>query len=273
MIEDINDLSSHIGLEYESAKGDLINLVIGVFYRSVFVLVNKIIVFEEVFKEKLSEFTDRKKITVISHGVEDINIKDVKKSTDEFVILYFGFIAWYKGADWIVNQVVGGKLSVVSEKKIKLIIAGGENPNHKDKKFYIDYVRKIEKTAKLSSGQIVVTGFVEEKDIPKYFSACDLVVLPYRTLMSSSGPLSLALSYGKPFLISENMKEICKTSDFQEALKETKIKTNDFTFSLTDDSFERKLKKSNFPELTKFSEILREKRKFETIGERFLDLC
>ena len=24
---------------------------------------------------------------------------------NEFVILYFGFVAWYKGADWIVEKI------------------------------------------------------------------------------------------------------------------------------------------------------------------------
>lgn len=277
VIDDINDLSGHIGLEYKSTKADLINIMIDIFYRTVFSLANKIIVFEEVFREKLSEFTDRRKITVIPHGVEKLDNPVTKEAArkklgikDEFVILYFGFIAWYKGTDWIVEQVVSGKLSDVSGKKIKLIIAGEANPNHKEKKFYMDYVNKVKDMAKLSNGQVVVSGFVEEKDIPLYFQACDLVVLPYRTMMSSSGPLSLAISYGKPFMVSENIGGIRKTGDFEEVLRESDLNIDDISFNLADDSFYGKLKKVDLLKLTKFSQALGEKRSFEIVAKRYL---
>ena len=46
-----------------------------------------------------------------------------------------------------------------------MIIAGGANPNHKDKIFYQKYVKRIEQEAKNSEGKILVTGFVDENKI------------------------------------------------------------------------------------------------------------
>jgi len=60
-------------------------------------------------------------------------------------------------------------------------------------------------------------GFLDEKDLPVYFGAADLVVLPYRTFMSSSGPLSLAQAMGKPFILSEEAARVLKTQDFKES--------------------------------------------------------
>ncbi len=279
-LEDIETMSGHIGLENGSLKADMINLLMYLYNKLIFEFVSKIIVFERELKERLARFTDKKKIAVISHGVDKFDKKptyqEARKSLDinnEFVILYFGFIAWYKGADWLVEKLssISGQLSV---RRIKVIIAGGANPNHKDKKFYMDYVGNIINKAKLTDGNIITTGFVDEKNIPLYFSACDLVILPYRTFMSSSGPLSLALSFEKPFIISENIKNIGKTDDFQEALTESNLNIDDLTFNLTDNSLEKKLgrivnNKTRIAELTMFSKALKDKRRFELVGKEY----
>ena len=46
-------------------------------------------------------------------------------------------------------------------------------------------------------------------------TSADLVVLPYRGFMGSSGSLSQALSYGKPFMVSSKMQEILRDLPWQ----------------------------------------------------------
>ena len=283
-LENIETMSGHIGLENGSLKADLINLINFLMYlysRLIFTFVSKIIVFENELKERVARFTDKKKIIVIPHGVDRfdsrLSYQKARKSlniNNEFVILYFGFVAWYKGADWIVEKIKD-QGSKIKNNEIKLIIAGGANPNHNGKKFYMNYVKNVIDQAEKTNGKIITTGFVDEKDIPLYFSACDLVILPYRTFMSSSGPLSLALSFERPFIISENMKGIGKTNDFQEALMESYLNIDDLTFSLTGNSFDKKLSnivndKAINAKLTVFSKVLKDKRRFELVGKRYL---
>lgn len=277
VIDDINELSGHVGVEKESIQADVINVLVHTFYKLIFLSVYKTVVFEECLKGKLEKFTRKKKIVVIPHVVEEFkeNIlrkiaRDKLKIKNEFVILYFGFIAWYKGTDWIIDKIKKANI----KNNIKFIIAGGANPNHKDKPFYTDYVRNIEKSSLDSNGQVSLTGFVEQKDIPLYFSACDLVILPYRTLMSSSGPLSLAFSFGKPFLVSDNMKEIFKTKDMVKLAEKLDIKITDLIFNMLNGDLEKKIKKMLENQLLMnkmflFSENLRKVRSFDKIGSLY----
>lgn len=273
VVDDIGLMSGHIGIERNSVNADMINIFISLFYRSTLLSVSKVIVFEEYLKEKLSKFTYKDKIVVIPHGVESF-INMVKKDDarkilglkDEFIILYFGFIAWYKGTDWIVEKI--------KNEDMKLIIAGGANPNHKDKKFYMDFVKNVHDQAEKTNGKIITTGYIEEKQIPLYFSACDLVVMPYRTLMSSSGPLSLALSFQKPFLISQPMEGIGRTKDFSEIMDKCKIELKDICFNLNDNSLvdiigRLRGTKEFLNKVTTISKMLKQKREFDRIGKQY----
>jgi len=94
------------------------------------------------------------------------------------------------------------------------------------------YVRDLEKL--MTERQVIQTGFVPEEKVPAYFSATDVLVLPYTTFMSSSGPLSLALSYELPVLLSEELKPYGKTKDIANALKESDLLLSDITFKRDD---------------------------------------
>jgi glycosyltransferase involved in cell wall biosynthesis len=178
-------------------------------------------------------------------------------------------VLWYKGADWLTAQM---KNDTLKSKPIRLILAGGENPNHTDKKFYKDYFNRIQKDADESQGQITLTGYVEEKDIPLYFAACDLLVLPYRLLMSSSGPLSLAFSYRLPVILSSELATYEQTPDFKMALEESDLRHNDIFFSLKGDVFAQFLENCDLKKLTKFSRLMSDKREFKKIGQEYRKL-
>lgn len=261
IITDLNNVSGHIGLRNNSLKTKILNVLLNLFYKFTFLNVYKVIVFEEKLKKQASKFTKQEKIIVIPHGVEDFKINKRTLINNSLNLLYFGYIAWYKGTDWLVNFVNQSKI-----RNLKLTIAGGKNPNHNGKKYYQDYVRSVENSAK----KITVTGYVKQKNIGKYFQDSDLVILPYRSFMSSSGPLSLAISFQKPFLISSALKPITKTADFKRALIKANLKPDDITFDLTNESLEKKLKNLSRNKLVMLSKILKTERSFEKIGSQYL---
>jgi glycosyltransferase involved in cell wall biosynthesis len=68
--------------------------------------------------------------------------------------------------------------------------------------------------------QIIFTGFLPEYEVPVYFSAADLVVLPYNTPeLFASGPLMLAIGYEKPIAVS-NIPSFKDLIQMEEALFE-----------------------------------------------------
>lgn len=245
VIEDVNEISEHIGIQKNSYKNKILTALFKAFYIFTLKLITKGIVFEEILKKRLANFGEKEKICVIPLGCEIFKNMPSQKSArstlnipkDDFVIMVFGFIAWYKGTDWIINQI-NNHQSLITNRRVRLIIAGGPNPNHLDKPYYLNYIKEIEK---LSNQNIILTNFIPEDKVSLYFSASDLVVFPYRTLMSSSGPLTLALSFQKPLLVSRNFSKVFETEEITNILQKVKLKKEQFTFDLNND-FMKKLK-------------------------------
>jgi len=272
VIPNIADLSGHLNLN-SKLKTYLLNLCIHTFYRVLSLLSSRIIVFDKILKDKLSNFADANKIKIIPHGVEifqtNIDKKEAKKklklAQNDFTLLYFGYLAWYKGADLLVEAY-----RKFDNSQIKLILAGGPNPNHIGKAFYQYYVQKIENECRKKN--ILLTGFVKEKDIPLYFIASDIVILPYRTLMSASGPLSIALSFNKPFLVSKALADMFETEDIKNTLNDLGIDKNDLIFEESDiQSKIMKVKEDGQfrDKLEELSKILANKRSWEEIGKQY----
>lgn len=271
VIVDINTLSEHIGLR-SSFLGIFINLGIKTLYFFILFFSTKIIVFDTVLQKRLDTIY-KGKTTVIPHGVEDFKrllSKEkarsiLKISNDQTVFLYFGFLAWYKGADWIANE---WKQIAQDNPHYKLILAGGPNPNHVEKKFYKNYIESLKKTA--LENNVTITGFVKETEIPEYFIASDVVLFPYREFMSASGPLSLAFSFEKPVLLSEKLSSVLETKDIKKEIEELHINKNEILFPLSSDFPKNLLEqtnKKNLEKLTKLSKAMKLQRDWSIIGQ------
>ena len=140
-------------------------------------------------------------VAVIPHALYDVYCRDCDKQaakdklgiSEEFVILYFGLIRKYKGVPYLVEAFNKLPQSIVQHSR--LVIAGedwgdetclGDMINSSPYKEQITYKPQ----------------FIPDDMIPKYFSAADVVVLPYlRT--AGSGVASIATAYGKPLIISD----------------------------------------------------------------------
>lgn len=211
----LNELSGHLGLTRNSPKTKFLNLSLNVFYRTVGLLSCKIIVHDELLKNRLSQYVNAEKIEVIPHAIGDESVKNItpkmaKMSKKEFgfnkndkVIAVYGYRSWYKGTDWAVKTVKN--LNDANPKlNLKLLVAGGISPTLKNTASYKNFDRKLKDTIKKANGSVKVTGFIPEKDIWKVFAASDVIIFPYRNRMSASGVFALTLAYKKPFLVSNH---------------------------------------------------------------------
>lgn len=277
VLADIDGIAEHIGINPNSLHSRILGFGMQLFYRLLGFTSDKIIVFESFLEDRLSIWINSEKIETIAHGVEAEKTQYTKRtarkklgiSNDEFVLLNFGFLAWYKGTDWLIEKF--SEISNSLPRKTRLIVAGGANPNHKYKPHYRKYLDSI--TKKIPEG-VVITDFVPEEDIQKYYVASDLVVLPYRVNMSSSGPLSKAYKYKKPFVVSSKMKEVFDSQDLHYTMNEYGIMPADLCFDLRPDDLLNVLKKflqnrkfSN--QMTQVSASIGKQRLFEKIGMRY----
>ncbi len=227
----LRSLSGHLGWFQDNFKESFFSFFLRWYYRFLALTTEKIVVLEPIFKKRLERVgINANKVFVIKHGV-DRSISFVNKSTarsklgidkNNLVILSFGFLTWYKGSDLLV-EAFNRLNKKFPDKKTSLILAGGESITQKQKQHYRQYIKSLYKSAD-KNPKITITGFVPEQSLKLYFGAADLVVLPYRTFMSSSGVLSLTLSFNKPFILSETLK------GWFDDLEEDAQKLPDFLF-------------------------------------------
>ncbi|RLG82244.1 MAG: hypothetical protein DRO40_08190 [Thermoprotei archaeon] len=190
--------------------------------RMIALLAHRIIVHELFMKKYL--VVDYKvplhKIKIVPHGVENAETlpkEEAKKKLrleGKTVLLYFGYLTGYKG----IKEFLDAYKEIA--KKIPstvLVIAGGPHPRLIKEKWYRDWIHDLVKKALAiqreikDSGRIVFTGYVPEDKIPLYFSAADIVVLPYKARIAASGPEALAIAFEKPYLISRGLEKPSET--------------------------------------------------------------
>lgn len=276
VLTSLEDLSGHLGISKNSLKLKILNQGLRVFYKSIGFLADQIIVLEEEFKNRLIPLINRDKILVIPHGI-DTNLKPISQKNarqilrlnpNEIVILYFGFITWYKGAD-IFTEVAKKFPKTFNGRTVRFIIAGGPSFTLSQKPHYQQFLQHVLITKPTN---MQITGFIDETMLTSYFSAADLLVLPYRSFMSSSGPLSMAASFNKPVIMSKSLQGYLKTDSFQEAYSTLKAdKSLFFTPNVSSLSkhLMKTLKSQNLNKLAIFSHRLRELRSFNKIAETY----
>lgn len=111
---------------------------------------------------------------------------------DRKILLFFGFVREYKGLKHIINAMPD---IVKADSSIQLMIVG-EFGGDKD-----EYMSLI-KNSGSGDAITVVDGYIPDKEIEKYFAACDLVVLPYESA-TQSGIVQIAYSFEKPVIATE----------------------------------------------------------------------
>jgi len=275
VVMDITDLSGHVNIKKSSVLVPIFTFALRMFYKLTSRIADTVTVHSAILAQRLKEITGRNDINVIPHGLEALqgicSKSDARKKLgipkSDFVIMSFGFLTWYKGSDWIVDE-----FSKHKKAGVQLIMAGGESPNLKDKPYYQKFVTTI-KTKAAGKNNITITGFVDDEQIPLYFAAADLVALPYRTLMSASGPLAMTISFEKPFIMSNALMPYTEDTDFTYALAKTGVSLKDLCFPLHSDKFWQSIvwTKTNQKQLTSLSTLLKTSRTWGVVSKRLCD--
>jgi glycosyltransferase involved in cell wall biosynthesis len=139
------------------------------------------------------------KIAVIPHGLYDhypVLDREFARRTadtgDGFIFLFFGLLRPYKGVIHLIHafeqlskEIIGNsRLLIVGEawEDTKSAHAAGDSPVH-------DRIRLVDR-------------YVSDEEVPAFFSAADVLVLPY-TRASQSGVAHIGISYGLPIIASQ----------------------------------------------------------------------
>ncbi len=147
------------------------------------------------------------KITVIPHGVEffeqkpnPMKAKQRLGLVDKKVVLYLGYLTGYKGVEILIEAF---ELAAKKHPEWVLMFGGGPHPRRKEDPEYQAYLKTLDDAFERLGDQARPLGFVPEEDLADVFSASDVVVFPYRVVISSSGPLALCIAYERAFLASQ----------------------------------------------------------------------
>lgn len=274
VILDVRKLSGHVGLgqsHLDQVKASVYNIFFNTFFFLLGLASHQIIVLEETLKKRLNHVISEKKIVAIAHPV-DTSLTPIEKSEarkqlgipmDEEVVVFFGFVNWFKGADFFAHAFQD--TDRILDQKARFILAGGESVTMNTKPFYRTYFAETAQTIK-NSKNMTMTGYVPQEMIPLYFSAADLIVFPYRHYMCASGVLSLVFSYQKPFIISSPLSEMLDSPDLSQAMKTVHLLKEDLIFTLDKESClsvtERVLRNGLKQKMIDMTKIVREERSF-----------
>jgi len=107
------------------------------------------------------------------------------------ILLFFGFVREYKGLRHLLDA-----LSIVRTEltDIRLLVVG---EFWRDAQSYLDQIARLG----IKEHVIIVDRYVPNEEIPVYFGAADVVVLPY-TEVTQSAVVQLAFGFGLPVITS-----------------------------------------------------------------------
>lgn len=115
---------------------------------------------------------------------------------ENFVIYFSGRIIQEKGVRELIQAV-----SLLNDSKITLLIIGGIYYKSNYRK--TDYYKELEELAQKSKSQIIFAGYVENKELYKYYSVSDIVIVPSIWQEPAGLVVIEAASAGKPIIATK----------------------------------------------------------------------
>ncbi len=157
------------------------------------------IVHSEEEKKRLIKITGKTRVKVNFHPTyETFNTQVISREKakerlrikEENVLLFFGFVREYKGLRYLAQAMP----DILRQIDARLVVAGEfwEAKN--------DYWKLIE-TLGIEEKVTIVDRYIPNEEIPYYFYASDIVILPY-TSVTGSGLVQLAFGFHKPVVVT-----------------------------------------------------------------------
>jgi glycosyltransferase involved in cell wall biosynthesis len=157
------------------------------------------IVHSEEEKERLIGATGKTQVKVNFHPTYEIfnsgripkeKAKEKLRISEENIILFFGFVREYKGLVYLIAAMP----DILKNIDVRLVIAG---EFWKDKSHYLKMIKDLNLGKKVT----IIDRYIPNEEMPYFFYASDIVVLPY-TSVTGSGLVQLALGFNKPVVVS-----------------------------------------------------------------------
>lgn len=173
---------------------------------------------------------------------------------DKKVILFFGFIRDYKGLDLLIES-----MKDLTDDHL-LLIAGEVYGNFKK---YDELIDKLGLRSRIN----LQIRYIPETEIPVFFSAADVCVLPYRSA-TQSGIVGISYHFDLPVIVTN-------TGGLAEMVEENKtgiIITNPETAKISEEIkryFNDGLKNKFIP----FIEAYKQKHSWKKLAEKIIELC
>jgi glycosyltransferase involved in cell wall biosynthesis len=146
-------------------------------------------------KKRLIEITGKTRVKVSFHptyeafnprAIPQSDAKEKLKISEENVLLFFGFVRPYKGLSYLIQAMP----DILDRMDARLVIAG---EFWEDKDPYL----KLIKTLGLEEKVTIADRYIPNEEIPTFFYASDIVILPYISV-TGSGLVQLAFGFQKP---------------------------------------------------------------------------
>ncbi|HTY36181.1 MAG TPA: glycosyltransferase [Bacteroidota bacterium] len=150
-------------------------------------------------EKDLNEFMPGARYELVPHPVYEIFGTAMAKSdarsklglSDERVILFFGYVRRYKGLHILLDAMP----AILKSMKVKLLVVG---------EFYGDEDKYRQQIAAhgIQNDVIIHSDYVPNEEVSQYFSAADVVVLPYVSA-TQSGIVQIAYQFDKPVIATD----------------------------------------------------------------------
>jgi len=128
---------------------------------------------------------------VFGNSMEQEDARNLLGVEKKYIILYFGYVREYKGLDILI------KSTAILKKKMDnfRVIAVGESYEGNEK------YRNLITDCGVNDVFTWISEYVPDNEVAKFFSAADVVALPYRTA-TQSGITQIAYHFNKPVVVS-----------------------------------------------------------------------
>nr|MDO8045138.1 glycosyltransferase [Candidatus Baldrarchaeota archaeon] len=175
---------------------------------------HKIIVHTQKMKETLTKQykIPPHKVTIIPHYVKKLPKIDKNEAKRKLnlqgknILLLFGLIRKGKGYENVIKALQ--KIVEKSQNTILLIVGTVQKGKIYQGEQYLKKLKKLVKTLKLQNHVKFITKYIPDEELPIYFNAADILILPYekgKSYYSSSGILQLAVSFGTPLIAAKTL--------------------------------------------------------------------
>ena len=166
-------------------------------------MAQKVVVMSHKAIELLTEIyhVDSSKISLIVHGVPEIQF-DKEQSRKEFkldhkkVLLTFGILSRNKGIETVINALPA---LIKKHPDLLYIVLGKTHPNvvRDSGEEYRNYLHDLVNTLGLDNHVRFINEFIDERELFKYLSSCDIYITPYlNEEQITSGTLYYAVGVG-----------------------------------------------------------------------------